>query len=127
MPAAVVTALIALRKMQAAQRLRYGQKYQNSGIVFCNKWGGPMWAANVREDFREMCRKAGLGEWTPREMRHTFASILSDSGVDIEQIADAMGHANSTVTRSVYRHALADKTSAAARAMDSIAWTEGAG
>jgi len=30
--------------------------------------------------------------------------VLSDSGVDIEKIADAVGHVNSTVTKAVYRH-----------------------
>jgi len=38
-------------------------------------------------------RKAGLGEnWTPRELRHSFVSIMSDNGVPIETIADLVGH-----------------------------------
>ena len=58
--------------------------------------------------------------WTPREQRHTFVSVLSDSGVDIEQIADAVGHVNSTVTKAVYRHQIADEITSAATVMDSI-------
>jgi integrase len=58
--------------------------------------------------------------WTPREQRHTFVSVLSDSGVDIEQIADAVGHVNSTVTKTVYRHQIADEITSAATVMDSI-------
>jgi len=27
-------------------------------------------------------------EWTPREMRHSFVSLLSDHGVPLEKIAD---------------------------------------
>jgi integrase len=45
-------------------------------------------------------------------------SILSDAGVDIDQIADAAGHINAAVTRSVYRHVLADKLATAARVID---------
>jgi integrase len=56
----------------------------------------------------------------PREQRHTFVSVLSDSGVDIEQIADAVGHVNSTVTKAVYRHQIADEITSAATVMDSI-------
>ncbi len=47
-------------------------------------------------------------------------SVLSDSGVDIEQIADAVGHVNSTVTKTVYRHQIADEITSAATAMDAI-------
>ncbi len=41
-----------------------------------------------------------------------------DAGVDVDSIADAAGHINSNVTRTVYRHVLADKLSAAATVMD---------
>jgi hypothetical protein len=58
--------------------------------------------------------------WTPREQRHTFVSVLSDSGLDIEQIADAAGNVNSTVTKIVYRHQIADEITSAATVMDSI-------
>ena len=46
--------------------------------------------------------------------------MLSDSGVDIEQIADAVGHVNSTVTKAVYRHQIADEITSVATAMDAI-------
>ena len=45
-------------------------------------------------------------DWTPRELRHTFVSLLSDSGVPIEQIADAVGHSSTCTTEVVYRHQL---------------------
>ena len=45
-------------------------------------------------------------------------SILSAAGVNIDQIADAVGHINSNVTKTVYRHVLADKLATAARVMD---------
>jgi|SRR5580700_7620618 hypothetical protein len=38
-------------------------------------------------------------------MRHSFVSLLSDSGIPIEQIARLVGHAGgSEVTEKVYRH-----------------------
>jgi integrase len=122
MPAAVRAALIALRKVQAANRLRLGAHYIDSGLVLSNASGAPCWPSMVAAEFDELCAAAGLGKWTPRELRHTFCSILSDAGTDIEKISDAMGHKDSSITRTVYRHALADKTSDAARVMDDIIW-----
>ncbi|HLQ54620.1 MAG TPA: tyrosine-type recombinase/integrase [Streptosporangiaceae bacterium] len=73
----------------------------------------------VRDHYRRLCVRAAIGDgWQLRETRHTFVSQLSDSGVDIERIADAAGHINSNVTRAVYRHQIADKVAAAAEAMD---------
>jgi integrase len=41
----------------------------------------------------------GLGrDWTPRDLRHTFVSLLSDDGMAIEKIARLVGHASSHVT-----------------------------
>ena len=77
--------------------------------------------ALARRDFQKLCGRAGIGtSWVPREQRHTFVSVLSDSGVDIEKIADAVGHVNSTVTKAVYRHQIADEITSAATVMDSI-------
>ena len=47
---------------------------------------------------------AGLDphEWTPRELRHSFVSLLSD-GVPIEQISRLVGHSGTTTTETIYR------------------------
>jgi hypothetical protein len=39
----------------------------------------------------ELCEEHLGTDWSSRELRHTFVSLLSDSGVPIEQIADAVG------------------------------------
>lgn len=123
MPRQVAAALLALRKEQAAAKLRLGAAYDVRGlaIVFGDGAGAPRWPQDVRRQFKTLCGRAGIGEdWAPKEQRHTFVSVLSDSGVDIEQIADAVGHVNSTVTKVVYRHQIADEITSAATAMDAI-------
>ena len=115
--------MLALRKEQAAARLKLGAAYDVCGmaIVFGDSAGAPKWPQDVRSHFQTLCGRAGIGNgWTPREQRHTFVSVLSDSGVDIEQIADAVGHVNSTVTKAVYRHQIAHEITSAATVMDSI-------
>lgn len=74
----------------------------------------------MRKQFGRLYQRAGLGNgWHPHERRHTWVSVLSGAGVDIEDIADAAGHTNSIVTRTVCRHA--DKLTRAPKAMDGIA------
>lgn len=128
MPVAVAVALAAHRRTQAEQRLEAGAGWQDHGLVFARHDGWLRWPQDVNVVLKRLCRLAGIGEdWQPRETRHTFVSALSDADVDIEKIADAVGHVNSNVTRTVYRHALADTVSETATVMDRIYPDRGAG
>ncbi|HUK72950.1 MAG TPA: site-specific integrase, partial [Streptosporangiaceae bacterium] len=121
MPAAVAEALRSLRTSQAGDKLRLGRYYTDLGVVFCGHAGQLRWRQNVNDSFKKLCGAAGLGsDWHPHELRHSFVSVLSDHGVDIEDIADAAGHVNSNVTRTVYRHQIADKVTKASAVMDQI-------
>ena len=90
-------------------------------LVFCTAAGQALDAANVRRSFRTVCTAAGIGpDWTPRELRHTFVSLMSDSGVPVEEIARLAGHATSRTTELVYRHQLRPIMEKGAEAMDHL-------
>lgn len=88
----------------------------------CSTLGTPLDRHNVQRAFRAVAKQAGLvaGNWSPRELRHSFVSLLSDSGVSIEDIADLCGHAGTAVTERVYRHQLRPVLLDGAVAMDRI-------
>jgi integrase len=120
-PDDVARALKEHHAEQAKQRLKAGKAWQDNDLVFCTSIGTPLDAANVRRSFRRITKAAGLGEcWTPRELRHSFVSIMSDNGVTIEQIADLVGHRTTIVTQKVYRHQLKPVISTGATAMNTI-------
>ncbi|WP_113699207.1 tyrosine-type recombinase/integrase [Nonomuraea lactucae] len=74
---------------QAAHKLKAGEVWQDHNLVFCTSVGTPLDAANVRRAFRKITGDAKIGtNWTSRELRHSFVSIMSDQGVPIESIAD---------------------------------------
>jgi integrase len=58
--------------------------------------------------------------WTPRELRHSFVSLLSSSGMPIEDIAHLVGHANTRVTELVYRKELRPVLTRGAVAMGAL-------
>ena len=104
LPERCVEALRKQRAQQAADRLAAGERWKDTGLVFTTADGTEMDAANVRRDFRRalgLVQGLDVSEWTPRESRHSFVSVLSDAGVPIEQISQLVGHSGTTVTELV--------------------------
>ena len=108
-------------KLQAKDRLRAGALWQDQGLVFASTVGTPLSANNVIRAFRAITEKAGLGrDWAPREMRHTFVSVLSANGVPVESIALLAGHDRTATTELVYRHEIRPVLTRGAEVMDKI-------
>lgn len=95
-------------------------------LVFVTRTGRPLEARNVRRDFRKVVDSAGLvgREWAPRELRHSFVSLLSDAKVPVENISRLVGHRSTMVTETVYRKQLRPVIEGGAEVMDRIfpAW-----
>lgn len=116
----------ALRSRYAAQegeRESAGTSWRENGLVFASKVGTPLDPSHVRRDFRAAIRGAeGINpeEWTPRELRHSFVSLLSDRGVPLEEISRLVGHSSTAVTEDVYRMQIRPVVQTGAVAMDDI-------
>jgi integrase len=121
LPQRCVEALQQHMKQQERNRVRADELWQEHGLVFTSRVGTPLTANNVIRALRIITRKAGLGEdWAPREMRHTFVSVLSANGVPVESIALLAGHDRTATTESVYRHEIRPALTQGAEVMDKI-------
>ena len=121
LPVAVVEALKAHRARQSQERLIAGPRWEDNGLVFATQQGRPLDASHVRRAFKKLCQDAGIGaDWTPRELRHTFVSIMSEQGVPVEEIAHLVGHSNTSTTETVYRQELRPVISTGAEIMDNV-------
>ncbi|MEQ7008713.1 site-specific integrase [Actinopolymorpha sp. B17G11] len=122
-PERAVRALGRQRKRQLLQRARSGTRWQETGLVFTTRDGTQLDARNVRRSFKRIVQRAGLDpeKWTPRELRHSFVSLLSNhAGLSIEEIARLVGHATTSVTQNVYRFELRPMLIEGADAMDRL-------
>jgi integrase len=116
-----VAALRDHRAGQAADRLAAGLLWQDHNLVFASTVGTPLDDHNVRRQFRKITESAGLGTtWVPRELRHTFVSLLSAHGVPVEAIALLAGHNQTATTELVYRHQIVPALTRGAEVMDQI-------
>ena len=121
LPQMAVDALMAHKVRQAEERLTAGSQWSDNDLVFSARTGGALDAANVRREFRAVCKAAKIGQnWTPRELRHSFVSLMSSSGVPVEEIARLAGHSNTRTTEVVYRRELRPVLTTGAEAMDRL-------
>ena len=119
LPQMAADALRAHNMRQAEERLAAGGQWSDHDLVFSTRTGGALDAANVRREFRAVCNAAKIGEhWTPRELRHSFVSLMSSSGVPVEEIARLAGHSNTRTTEVVYRRELRPVLTTGAEATD---------
>jgi integrase len=121
LPEIALAALRERKAAQAAERLKAGELWRDSGLVFTTTAGAMLNQHNIRREFRLITRAAGLGEdWVPRELRHTFVSIMSAGGVPVEEIARVTGHKQTSTTELVYRRELRPVITTGAELMDQV-------
>ena len=74
-------------------------------FVFPNNEGGARDDRNFRSRvFDPALRPAGLRRVRVHDLRHTAASILIAAGADLADVSRQLGHANVSITLSVYTH-----------------------
>lgn len=89
LPQRCADALRLHREHQDQLRKHAGANWHDNDLVFTTRTGTALGAGNVRRAFRTVAAAAGLNAtgWTPRELRHSFVSLMPDAGVPIEKIA----------------------------------------
>ena len=120
LPKRAVTALLAQRKRQAAERLAAGAAWQDNNLVFCHEDGRMYTSDALNWRFGKMTRRAGIGHWHAHEGRHTAVSIMSSNGVSLQEISDTVGHKSTHVTETVYRHVIVPAIRGGATVMDQV-------
>ena len=101
-PAFVMDALDSHR----AKMTMDGHPTQGDNLIFCTHAGTIIARRNLlNRTFKPLCKAANVPVITWHEMRHTTATLLLESGIPINNVAELLGHASSVVTATIYAHA----------------------
>jgi integrase/recombinase XerD len=76
--------------------------------LFTTDTGRPVDRTHLFKLVRRLAREAGLPHpdtITPHSLRHTFATLATERGADLDDLQDAMGHADPRTTRRYQRSA----------------------
>lgn len=122
LPAPLVAVILAHEVRQQSERARAGSRWVETGFMFTSTVGTPMDPRNLYREFQGLCRRAGLGDWHPHELRHSAASLMMAQGVKIQVVSQVLGHSSIRMTADVYGHLLDPDRARAAEAMGDVLW-----
>lgn len=119
-PAAWVMKLLRThRARQAEQRLKAGNLWEDSGLVFTNELGHHLAVHTVYKDYKALVATIGWPDARFHDLRHSYAVAAIHSGDDIKTIQGNMGHATAAFTLDVYGHVTDQMKKESAARMDS--------
>lgn len=87
----------------AFEALKSTMKSSKSRYVFCDKDGNSYHPLKVQRHFRVALKDAGIEDFRFHDLRHCFASWNRQAGLDLDTLADLMGHKDTRMTRR-YAH-----------------------
>ena len=117
-----VKALKICREIQRREFAAFGLEVTPDTPVFTRPNGHAYDADTARDEFRTLLAVAGIAnpqDWTIRETRTTFVSVMSHHGIAREIIADMCGHTLKTLERH-YRKVLAPVHRQSASVIDAV-------
>lgn len=120
LPAHVFDLLTLHRAEQAKQRLKLGDKWEDSQKVFTQWNGKPIHPDTVTSWFHDFIKRNNLPEITLHSLRHTNATLMIASGTDIKTVSKRLGHANTSTTGNIYTHAIKTADEMAAEKLQDI-------
>jgi len=84
-----------------------------SSTAWTTSWNSYMHYLNIQAGGRDASRShpkvVAIDRFTAHQLRHTYATMLYDAGVDVKTAQDLLGHADPTVTMNIYTHLSAKK------------------
>ena len=76
---------------------------EKAGLLFPGESGGLMTESEYRSYWSKYVKESGIA-CTPHQLRHAFATILFEAGIDEKDAQDIMGHSDISLTRNIYTH-----------------------
>ena len=89
---------------QAIEVLKQQKEKTNDEYVFPSPNGGPISPDSVNNMLKRVLARAGIPKVRFHDLRHTFATIALQNGVDIKTVSGMLGHFSAGFTLDTYAH-----------------------
>lgn len=100
--------------------LEQKKKVGSSPWVFPSPNGGPISPDSVLHMLHRVLKRAGLPKVRFHDLRHTFATLALQNGVDIKTVSGMLGHFSAGFTLDTYAHVTSAAQRQAAQTMGNV-------
>jgi integrase len=88
----------------AKEKREFGDSYRDHGKLFCHPDGQLINPDTITRRLNRLVDRGGVPLIRLHDVRHTYATLSVDAGVDPKILSDRIGHANMAYTMSIYTH-----------------------
>lgn len=93
----------SVRTVPILDRLYAKLPKKKSGYLFADENGELPKLKRLQKDWDNWCKDNGL-KVTAHQLRHAYATMLFEAGIDVKDAQELMGHSDINLTRSIYTH-----------------------
>jgi len=108
------------RKSILEDKIKAGPVYSDNNLVIATSRGKPVSQSNCRRTFKRLVDDAGISLIRIHDLRHTHATLLLKSGVNIKVISERLGHSRTSITLDIYSHVMPNQQSEAAMKFENM-------
>ena len=124
LPPSVIRMLKKQKAKQAEWKLKFGEAYcNNNGLVFTDELGSHLATRTVYERFKRIMRMMNLPQVRFHDLRHTYATLALENGIDYKTLSHNLGHATVAFTMDKYGHVSETMQITSAEKMESFIQT----
>ena len=104
----------------AVEILKRQKESSHDEYVFPSPAGGPISPDSVNNMLHRVLKRAGLPKLRFHDLRHTFATLALQNGVDVKTVSGMLGHYSAGFTLDTYAHVTTAAQKAAAATMSGV-------
>lgn len=105
---------------QAIEVLQEQKRKTKEEYVFPSPNGGPISPDSVNNMLKRVLERAGIPKVRFHDLRHTFATLALQNGVDIKTVSGMLGHFSAGFTLDTYAHVTTAAQKEAAEIMGNV-------
>jgi integrase len=109
MPKGLVELLLKHKEEQEKIKKLIGTDYIDNDLVCCHNDGRPLNPKNFSKKFKRFLEKNGFPLIRFHDLRHSYATLMLKSNVDLKVTSAMLGHSSVTITADIYQDVIERK------------------